>query len=460
MQEQNFADEIYKLFKSRRKTSLRCNDLIEGYKKQYGRSLNTTELRELPFIQFERNGGNNNMIYLVIELDDCCNKCKFRYCKLLHSVRHDDKFQLLYQSHHSNAKHKLCNIERPNVRLIQRVKDILNESTSNPKQVTLSQMRKRHNKLYPQFKSHEPTSHGIAIRFKSTFHIGYDDAKDDHLITFKHDQNHHNLRYNSVNIQSTNTPTHTQKSNVIINTKKSHQSPWQKKGKHKTSHNRTNHKPNPLSITKESPPSHPPSQLSSSSKHTPNHSHAKSNNNHNAEGHVNEDSKNSSFGSIIPEQNDKNYLSISISPEWNDSKLIPDLVRHISQHTGKHIGDAYIDNRIRLGFFTAKHESIANQFIKKVRSNKTTCWGRTVHADIIPLPKNNEHHGIVIQRQQKGYRVRIQNVNCIMGRKDFENWVYAKTNVLRKKRVIYDIEIVFPKLQRGSKQCIMLFDTA
>eukprot|EP01083_Nonionella_stella_P009027 26171_1 len=51
------------------------------------------------------------------------------------------------------------------------------------------------------------------------------------------------------------------------------------------------------------------------------------------------------ISAIIPEQPNKHYLSIIVSPEWNDSKLIPELVRHISQHTGKHIG-------ICLGFFT------------------------------------------------------------------------------------------------------------
>ena len=153
IKEQNFADEIYKLFKSKRKTALRCNELTDAYKKQYGRSLNTTELRELPFIQFERNpnnnNNNNNFIYLVVELDDCCNKCKFRYCKLLHSVDSNDKFQLIYQYQHkqqnnnnNDQKYKCHKIERPNIRLIQRVKDILNESTSNPKQVTLTQMKK------------------------------------------------------------------------------------------------------------------------------------------------------------------------------------------------------------------------------------------------------------------------------------------------------------------------------
>eukprot|EP01084_Bolivina_argentea_P271862 462694_1 len=58
------------------------------------------------------------------------------------------------------------------------------------------------------------------------------------------------------------------------------------------------------------------------------------------------------ISAIIPEQPNKHYLSIIVSPEWNDSKLIPELVRHISQHTGKHIGDVCISNGICLGFFT------------------------------------------------------------------------------------------------------------
>eukprot|EP01084_Bolivina_argentea_P271860 462685_1 len=172
------------------------------------------------------------------------------------------------------------------------------------------------------------------------------------------------------------------------------------------------------------------------------------------------------ISAIIPEQPNKHYLSIIVSPEWNDSKLIPDLVRHISQHTGKHIGDAYISNRIRLGFFTAKNQSVATQFVRNTREQKVKCWGRTVSADIIPLPKNNNNiighggHPIGIQRQQNGYRVKIQNVNCIMGRRDFEQWVYKSTNTSRRRHLIYDIEIVFPKIQRGSNQCIMLFDKA
>ena len=201
----NFADEIYSIFKSKRKTALRCKELTTAYEQLFGRgrrAFRTKELRELPFIQFQRNAKSaNNLIYLIIELDDCCNKCKFRYCKLLHSVDPSDKFQLIYQyqhkqqndNNHHHHKSKVSKIERPNIRLIQRVKDILNDSKSTPKQVTLTEMKRIHNQRFPKFKSHEPTSHGIAIRFKSTFHIAYDDQSGDHLITFKHVCNYYLL---------------------------------------------------------------------------------------------------------------------------------------------------------------------------------------------------------------------------------------------------------------------------
>merc|ERR1712228_90002 len=143
---------------------------------------------------------------------------------------------------------------------------------------------------------------------------------------------------------------------------------------------------------------------------------------------------------IIPEQNNKFYLSICISPQWLDSKLIPDLVRHISSKTGRHVIDAYIANRSRLGFFTAKN-------------NVLKCWSRTISAEIVPLPKNSFHH-----RRQDGVRVRIHNVNNVMGRKDFEYWVRQQTNSKNRPYDVYDIEIIFPKITRGSSQCILLFD--
>merc|ERR1711972_1150501 len=63
----------------------------------------------------------------------------------------------------------------------------------------------------------------------------------------------------------------------------------------------------------------------------------------------------------VPEQPHLSYVSLKISPEWTDSKLVPDLVRHISQLTGKHISDAFIPHRVRLGFFTAKTQRVANE---------------------------------------------------------------------------------------------------
>ncbi len=120
-------------------------------------------------------------------------------------------YKYIYRLWNGDDNNKLLRIERPNIRLIQRVKDILNESNSNPKKVTLKDMKRRHNQKFPQLKSDAPTSHGITITFKSTFHIGYDDHTGDHLITFKHDQNHQNVNnsyknknrnggYHSINI--------------------------------------------------------------------------------------------------------------------------------------------------------------------------------------------------------------------------------------------------------------------
>merc|ERR1712154_144554 len=44
------------------------------------------------------------------------------------------------------------------------------------------------------------------------------------------------------------------------------------------------------------------------------------------------------------------------------------------------------------------------------------------------------------------------------GRRDFEQWVHRNTNTTKRKHYVYDIEIVFPKIQRGHTECIMLFD--
>ncbi|ETO13834.1 hypothetical protein RFI_23531, partial [Reticulomyxa filosa] len=81
-----------------KKTSLDFGILEEGYHKRYGDSLAIEQVQELPFIRTYKkakskktNGGNSTqkdvaVVSLVIELDDCCNGCRFRYCKLLHTV--------------------------------------------------------------------------------------------------------------------------------------------------------------------------------------------------------------------------------------------------------------------------------------------------------------------------------------------------------------------------------------
>merc|ERR1712154_368509 len=68
---------------------------------------------------------------------------------------------------------------------IQRIKSILNKSTTNPKQMTLNDIIKHGNHQFPQFKSHQPTYHGINTRFKSILNIIYDESLSDYLISFK-----------------------------------------------------------------------------------------------------------------------------------------------------------------------------------------------------------------------------------------------------------------------------------
>ena len=49
----------------------------------------------------------------------------------------------------------------------------------------LAQLKKLHNKKYPNVVSHEPTSHGISIRFKSTFICEFDESKNDWIVRLK-----------------------------------------------------------------------------------------------------------------------------------------------------------------------------------------------------------------------------------------------------------------------------------
>ena len=96
-----------------------------------------------------------------------------------HTVdRVHDKFASSYRqsrnSKNSDSRNKLCRIELPHIRLIQRLKDILNESPS--RSMTFRQLIQTHHRKWPQYKTHEPTSKAINIRFKSTFHIWDEDV--------------------------------------------------------------------------------------------------------------------------------------------------------------------------------------------------------------------------------------------------------------------------------------------
>jgi len=596
----NFADQIYQIFKSKKRLALKGQELSEAFKKNTSRDLSISELKDLPFIQFANNRSN---VFLVVELDDICTTCKFRYCKLLHTVDRSDKFALIYRHNHNSRNHKnnhkVSRIELPTIRLIQRLKDILNESPN--RSMSFKQMLQSHNRRWPRFKTHEPSARSIGIRFKSTFLIWNDENTKEQMIKLKADNHkmdgmenqrrndgksrHGNLSRNGSYSKST----HSSKSNVIISSKKTNQSPWAKNkrskapqsatnntndhnGNHSVAQNHSVHADRPhskrrqlnnqnnaslsngvasngsnqnngpvmngngngISTHSEAKPDHHRSPQSNSHNvpngPTMNHSNTSNHSNsHNASPLVPKQSRKSSsfesaasngdaetgdtmngqhndvdhrmnrresresrdsresinkslppssnssmynghYGSgsqsqsqsshseaqTMPEQPHLSYVALKISPEWTDSKLIPDLVRHISQLTGKHISDAFIPHRARLGFFTAKTQRVANEFIKKARQRRFTCGGRSVTAEIVPLPPNDQSHGIGIQRQQTGHRVKVKNVNCIMGRKDFEAWVREHTKA--SIREVYDVEIVFPKVMRGASQCILMVD--
>ena len=97
-----------------------------------------------------------------------------------HSLNRNDRFTLNYPH---DSKNKSSRIEVPKIRLIQRLKDILNESPT--KSMTLKQMVQSHNRKWPQYKTHEPNARSISIRFKSTFHIWTDDATKQQMIKIK-----------------------------------------------------------------------------------------------------------------------------------------------------------------------------------------------------------------------------------------------------------------------------------
>ena len=74
---------------------MRFSELSQNYHNMYNRNLKLHDVRDLPFVRIEdapidnnSNGGKlDQIITLVIELDDCCNQCRYKYCKLLHSVQ-------------------------------------------------------------------------------------------------------------------------------------------------------------------------------------------------------------------------------------------------------------------------------------------------------------------------------------------------------------------------------------
>ena len=51
--------------------------------------------------------------------------------------------------------------------------------------ISLTQLKKLHNKAYPNVITHEPTAHGIGIRFKSTFDCDLDKSKNEYFIKLK-----------------------------------------------------------------------------------------------------------------------------------------------------------------------------------------------------------------------------------------------------------------------------------
>jgi len=506
----NFADEIYQIFKTKKRLSLKCQELCDSFKKSTSRDLDMVDLQDLPFIQIPNN---RNVVHLAVELDDCCNGCKYRYCKLLHTVdRREDKFPSNHrQSSRGNKRHRLSPIELPATRLIQRLKDILSESPT--KCMSIRAMQQSHHRKWPQYKHHVPSPKSISIRFKSSFLIWNDDATKEQMITLKHEKSHGvsgnpppKLRANAPrNGALRQTPSHSAKSNVIISSKKTTQSPWAKNKKSKATpidskrrpqpaHGQSNGSsavPAPLSEAKPAdtpqaaPPPHHPSHYGPSPAATAAAAATKSGKSSNYDSASTtttgtegdeaeqkapprmapsgsfelEETTSSSSSLPLPEQTQNAYIAITISSEWTDSKLVPDLVRHISQLTGKHIGDAFIAHRVRLGFFTARSQSVAAAFVAKARERRLQCWGRTVSAELVPLPKNEDcRHGLGIQRQQSGHRVKVKNVNCIMGRKDFEEWVRENTKKHSRNTSVYDAEIVFPKVPRGATRCLMMVD--
>ena len=124
-----------------------------------------------------------------------------------------------------------------------------------------------------------------------------------------------------------------------------------------------------------------------------------------------------------------------------------------------HVCDAYIEGRYGYGYFTTSTPELAEKFVERAKNNEILCEGRRVIADIIPMPKRDTHSGHAPLQNPHGTRVRVCNVNCVMGIKDFNQWIRTTVVSMKEspKQAISDIEIVFPKVQHGVTHCILCF---
>eukprot|EP01084_Bolivina_argentea_P279277 477438_1 len=345
----NFSDELYIVFRLKRTTALKENDLIATFKKKYGRLLNTKMLKKIPFIQIKKDESDidKNIYYLVTELDDCCKEyieCKSKDCPLLHLLNANHKFNMIYPQFTGlndrtiiKARAKISSLQLPTITLKERLTNILNTSKTNPKQMTFNQIQKIHNKIYPQFKWHQPTLSGIYLRFASTFMV------------------RNNEKYNDGN-------------SLIL------------------------------------------------------------------------------FNQNLPDQTDKYYISISISPQCTDQSLIHDLIPYIQQKTNIKIMDIYVKNMECLGFFTTSSKSVVNALLAQAKHPRIlTCNGRKIFIQSV----SNQY--------KNGYRVKVQNLPCTFNFNYFRDWIYNMTDTLSKTDLIYDVVVTFPK-KKIESECIMVFN--
>eukprot|EP01084_Bolivina_argentea_P264805 448694_1 len=148
---------------------------------------------------------------------------------------------------------------------------------------------------------------------------------------------------------------------------------------------------------------------------------------------------------IIPDQNNKYYASISISPQWTDQILGLDLIQHVRKHTDIDAVDVYIKNVERLGYFSTSNKSVADALI---RCTKIQCYGRKIRATMVGTR----------WKHKPGYRVKILNLPLSLNSHEFEKWIYLITNTSNRRHLIYDTTITFSKHNVGSYECIMVFN--